>query len=151
MNPRLPTVACAALLLLAACASPRPSAEAIDPVQAMLLAAEAAPATVPGTFRIHVHATEYDARKGVTYLSTERDYRDQRNLAVVISPEATLELAERHGAPPADALRGRELLVTGEARRVAIHFFDAQGLPTGAYYYQTHLPVEAAVQVAIVR
>ncbi len=118
-------------------------------MQAVLLAAEAAPAGVPGTFRLHVYATDHNTDSGITYLSSERDYRDQRNLAVVISPDATVQLTERFGAPPSDALRGRDVLITGEAKRVAIHFL-IEGVPTGAYYYQTHLPVSDAAQIEIV-
>lgn len=138
------------LALLCACTgNPEKPAAWIEPVQAMLLAADADPAGIPGTFRIHVHATDHNEASGITYLSTERDYRDQRNLAVVIEPGAVAQLTERLGAPPADALRGRNLLITGEAKRVAIHFHQ-NGVRTGLYYYQTHLPVADAGQVRIV-
>lgn len=138
-----------AILLFAACASasvpkdPPP----IPSVRAVELANAAAPQSVPGVFLVDVRAT--DAQSNVTYLSSELDYRDQRNLAIVISAEAVEQLQAKFGAPLADALRGSRILVTGEAKRVTIRFFQ-NGVPTNNYYYQTHVDVTDARQIEIV-
>lgn len=89
-----------------------------------------------------------DQENNVTYLSSELDYHDQRNLAVVIIPEATRQLEEKFGSSPADALRGRKILVSGEAQRVTIRFFE-NGIPTKNYYYQTQIKVSDAKQIEL--
>lgn len=135
-------------LFLTTCASTSPaSAEPIRTVRAVELANAAAPQRVPGTFLVNVKAT--DAKSDVTYLSSELDYKDQRNLAIVISANAVEQLEQRLGAPPGDALRGRQILVTGEAERVTIQFYW-EGMPMkGYYYYQTQVKVSNADQIEI--
>ena len=53
------------------------------------------------------------------------------------------------GAPPADALRGRHIEVTGRAERRKILFMKA-GVPSGLYYYQTGLKVTDASQIKVI-
>ncbi|NBD95744.1 MAG: hypothetical protein GVY11_04620 [Gammaproteobacteria bacterium] len=140
-------------VVLVGCAGtqPKPSADSgdqswITPQQAVMSAAEAAPAGVDGTFAMTVRAT--GAQNGRTYLNSEQDYRDQRNLTVALSPRAAAQLAQRLGAPPSVGLRGENILVRGTARRTRINFF-ANGQMTGKYYYQTHVDVTDANQVTL--
>ncbi|WP_431635713.1 hypothetical protein ACQVBX_17395 [Dyella sp. KULCS107] len=122
-----------------------PDARWIDPSQAVQLAAAAAPRGVSGVFALTVQAT---ARPGPLYLNSERDYRDQRDLTVVVLPAAAKALAERLHGEPERALRGRRILVAGWARRVRIDFL-ADGRPSGKYYYQTHVLVTDATQIQL--
>lgn len=132
---------------LAACASSSSGISApITSVRAVELANAAAPAGVAGSFVMDVMASE--AQPTVTYLSSEVDYRDQRNLAIVISQAAVETLEAEFGAPPAEALRGRRILVEGVAERVTIGV-SYNGLPTGMYYYQTQLKVTDAAQIRL--
>lgn len=138
----------ALLASLAGCATdPRitPDAHWIDPSQAVQLAAAAAPRGVSGVFALTVQAA---ARPGPLYLNSERDYRDQRDLTVVVLPAAAKALAERLHGEPERMLRGRRILVAGWARRVRIDFI-ADGHPSGKYYYQTHVVVTDATQIQL--
>lgn len=142
------TFAVGCTLALTACASTSPeTASRITSVRAVELANAAAPDGVAGVFVMEVRGSE--ATPDVTYLSSELDYRDQRNLAIVITRPAVEALEVSLGAPPADALRGRRILVDGIAERVQISF-SYQGIPIGAYYYQTQLRVTDASQIRLV-
>ncbi|NBB93733.1 MAG: hypothetical protein GVY32_11255 [Gammaproteobacteria bacterium] len=139
--------------VLAGCAGtqPQPGADPgdpswITPQQAVMSAAEAAPAGVDGTFAMTVQAT--GTQNGRIYLNSERDYRDQRNLTVALSPRAAAQLAQRLREPPSAGLRGEDILVRGTARRTTIYFY-ANGRMTDKYYYQTHVDVTDADQVTI--
>lgn len=141
------------LTLLAGCASTRPvphharsEGPWITPEQAVFLAAHAAPAGVEGTFAMKVQATGTQSRQ--TYLNSELDYRDQRNLTIAITPRAARQLALRLGEDPLVGLKGKDILVRGAAVRTQIHFF-ANGRMTEKYYYQTHVNVTNADQITV--
>lgn len=138
------------VLALAALSPAAASAAELAPMgprEAIFAAADAAPRAVPGTFMIHVTAT---GRVGPRiYLNSERDYRDQRNLSIEITPWAAQQLAHRFGGAPEARLRGRDIEVRGQARRVRIGFFDNFHRPTGLYYFQTHVTVADADQIRI--
>lgn len=127
-------------------AAPQASGAWITPPQAVLLAANAAPRGVQATFAMKVQAT--GTQDGRSFLNSELDYRDQRNLTVVLNSRAAQQLRERLGADPLVALKGRNILVTGLAIRTKIHFI-ANGTPTGKYYYQTHVNVTDASQLVV--
>lgn len=126
--------------------------EAITPRKAIEMAADAAPATAPGKFVMTVHATgRVDDR---ILLNSETDYRDQRNLTIVIPPLVSAMIVKKFGAAPDVYFSGKKITVIGEARRVKI-VFTCNDKPTEKYYYQTHvelidadyievIPVEAA-------
>lgn len=116
----------------------------IDPSSAVQLAAAAPRDGVSGVFAMTVRAVGRDER-GV-YLNSERDYRDQRNLTVVLTPDAAAELEGRLGGPLEQRLRGHAIQVSGTARRTKIVFF-ADGQATDKYYYQTHVRVMKAGQI----
>lgn len=82
------------------------------------------------------------------HLNSEDDYRDQRNLSIVLEYTAVQELAAQLGAPPEIALKGKQILVSGTARRVKI-VFVADGKPTDKYYFQTHVVVTRASQIRV--
>jgi len=116
------------------------------PMQAVQLAAAAAPRAVPGVFALQVQAT--GTRDNRTYLNSERDYRDQRHLTTAITPEAARQLQDRLGANPVVALKGKRILVRGAAVRTTI-FFMAGGKPTDTYYFQTHVNVTESSQIEV--
>lgn len=142
-----------ALAFFAGCASTPTAPHAADsetswisPRQAVLMAADAAPGGVDGTFALHVQAT--GTQSGRTYLNSELDYRDQRNLTVAITPEAARQLTQRLGEHPLVALKGKDILVRGAAVRTTIWFF-ANGRVTDKYYFQTHVNVTDADQITV--
>ena len=133
-------------LALAGCAT-RVAAPPITPTQAIVLAADAAPLGVKGTFVMEVRAV--GRQDGDIYLDSERDYRDQRNLTIAIPPDAALELRQRFGEDADVALMGKRIRVSGQAVRVKVGFF-ANGMLTDKYYYQTHVNVFEARQIEVV-
>ena len=118
----------------------------LQPRQAILLAAEAAPASIPGIFVLSVKAT--GTQNNYVYLNSEADYRDQRCLSIALTPEAAQQLTTRLGESPLIALKGRTILVQGAAIRTRINFFS-NGLATDKYYYQTHVNVTNADQITV--
>jgi hypothetical protein len=149
---KLPALALALLAVaLSGCAATNARTDGavaapLSPVQAVMMAAEAAPKGVDGVFEMEVRGSGRDRFR--SYLNSEADYRDQRNLTIALSPAAVEGLRQRLGADPVDALRGRRIVVTGTAQRVRIDFLG-NGLPTGKYYYQTHVRVDDAAKVVV--
>lgn len=117
----------------------------LTPEQAVI---RAAAAPVAGRFVMTVRATgRQDFR---LYLNSQVDYRDQRNLSVEVPAAVELELARRFSADVPATLRDHMIVVTGVARRVRIDF-TADGRPTGKYYFQTHVALTEAGQLAVLR
>ena len=140
----------AAALLTGACATSAPALQTgaeIDPRQAIIAAADAAPAGVTGVFAITVRATGRE--RGRLYLNSELDYRDQRNLTINVAPGAAAQLERRHGMPPERYFLGKSIRVRGTARRIRIDFVS-EGRRTGLYYYQTQVAVSDPDQIEIV-
>ncbi len=142
-----------ALALLVGCASAPTSHPAapsgqnpLTPQQAIFMAASAAPADVDGVFAMRVQATATQGQ--LTYLNSELDYRDQRNLTVTIAPDAARQLTQQFGEHPRISLKDKDIRVRGSAIRTTIHFY-ANGKPTGKYYYQTHVNVTDAGQIEV--
>lgn len=117
------------------------------PSEAIVKAADAAPSGVTGVFDFVVRQANYD--RGYFYLNSETDYRDQRNLTIAISPRSIAEFKKRYGDDLAMALKGRRILVVGQARRVRIDFTN-DGKPSGKYYYQTHVFIANPDQLTVV-
>ncbi|GAA0574578.1 hypothetical protein [Rhizomicrobium electricum] len=110
--------------------------ETITPRRAIEMAADAAPAGVAGKFVMTVRATGREDSN--IFLNSENDYRDQRNLTVVVPPLVSAMLLKKFGALPDVYFTGKTIAVTGEAKRVKI-VFTCNGMPTAKYYYQTHV------------
>ena len=123
-----------------------PSIATIEPARVIYLAAEAAPKGHLVRSRFTVQAT--GAERNLIYLNSERDYRDQRNLTVVISPSAVNGLREALGPDLRAALEGKSITVTGVAKRVTV-WFVADGKKTNKYYYQTQLVVSNPRQLQV--
>ncbi|TCZ82037.1 hypothetical protein [Lysobacter sp. N42] len=138
------------ILALAACAgcasSARHGGAWIDPMHAVHLAAAAQGRPVAGVFALTVQAS--DRGEDRIWLNSERDYRDPRNLTIVVLEPAARELGEQLGGDPVARLRGRRIQVTGQARRTRIDFMH-DGRATGKYYYQTHVHVTRAAQLRL--
>lgn len=118
-----------------------------EPVAAVMLAADSDAKRTPGIFVMDVLAT---GRSGADlFLNSELDYRDQRNLSIRILPEAQTELRRRHGADIDNLFKGFRISVLGWAVRTRIEFRH-DGLPTGKYYYQTHVAVSDADRIEVI-
>lgn len=143
MKMRLRHLLIPSVLALSACTTLQLS-EDLSPIEA-IVAAQDKP--TGGVFRLRVKAT--GAQDGWTYLNSESDYRDQRNLSIELTSGAHRELMRKFGEDPATYLKGKLIRVRGIAQRVTINI-SYQGIPTGKYYYQTHVRVSDASQISVV-
>lgn len=121
-----------------------------SPVQTVLLAAEQAPEWLPGVYALKVQGGGQGRGReaGQVFLNSESDYRDPRSVTVRFTPEAADAYRRKHGSAPDIVLRGKWILVYGYARQARIDFTQA-GMPTGKYYFQTHIVVTDPDQVAV--
>ena len=119
----------------------------LTPEQAIFQAADAAPAPVPGTFLMTVKAV--GRMNGTVYLDSELDYRDQRNLAIAICPDAIAPLVAKFGGDLDKVMLGKNVAVAGAAIRFKVSLFSNDGMPLDTYYYQTHVDVCSADQITL--
>jgi len=141
-----------AFVLLTACQTSPPAPHLADgqvlaPALAVMAAADAAPRGHPGRFGFIVRRADMVGPR--LFLNSYPDYRDQRNLSVVIEPSILADVRARYGADLRRAFLGRSILVDGEARRTRIDF-TVDGRPSGKYYFQTHVAVSNPAQLRIV-
>ena len=118
----------------------------ISPVQAIMSAAETAPHGVSGVFEMHIKST--GRQRGVIYLNSETDYRDQRCLTLAIHPTVVPGFVQKYGEDPDIYLKNKMVHVSGEAQRVKI-WFNSNGKRTEKYYYQTHVLVKNESQIEV--
>ena len=132
--------------LISACSTVSPTSNGwIEPVEAIRGANNDPIYGVRGEFLITVKAL--NSYEEWSFLNSEQDYRDQRNLTVKL-PTAVLPKLEQRLGVPFQELKGHKLLVLGAAKRARIDFVT-DGRPTGKYYYQTHVLVESPTQVRL--
>lgn len=136
------------LLLLATlvgCSALIPAKPGLTAWDAIVMSEQSAPAVVPGIFSLQIKNA---ARIGDTvYLNTEYDYRDRRNVSVVLTPRLLKEFAESYpDHQPEQYFLGRSIVVNGAASRQTIWFFS-QGIQTEKYYFQTHIPIWQTAQI----
>ncbi len=103
---------------------------------------------VTGVFEMIVQATGTDQKK--VFLNSQDDYRDRRNLSVVLSQTITMAMLKRDGIEPIVDLKGKKIRVYGTARAVKVWFYVG-GIRTKDYYYQTHIELSDAEHLAIVK
>ncbi|MDO6692688.1 hypothetical protein Q4574_05305 [Aliiglaciecola sp. 3_MG-2023] len=137
------------LLGLFAGCSTTPVLKTSDTVQIIKNAADSAPDGVQGVYTFTIQATGSQRGDNRIFLNTEIDYRDQRNITIALSFNAVKELIAATQQSPEDYFKGKTIQVTGEAKRVKIHF-TTMGRRTGKYYYQTHIKVTDASQIMVV-
>lgn len=119
----------------------------ITPIEAIHLAAESAPIGINGVFKLKVLET---ARVNKTiYLNSQNDYRDQRNVSVSIPPITAAKFKQLHGSNPDVYLKGKDIVVNGEAKRIKI-WFTCDGHRTDKYYYQTQIKITFVGQIKVI-
>lgn len=138
----------ALLLTLAGCAVQQdvlPAKPGLSAWDAILLSEQAAPQAVPGLFSLQIRNA--DRVGDVVYLNTELDYRDRRNVTVLLTSQVMKELAKNYpDQAPEHYFPGRSIVVNGAAVRRTI-WFISEGKKTDKYYFQTHIPVWQAGQI----
>ena len=131
-------------LLACSCSSvPTNSKGWIEPTDAIRAANDDPRYGDRGEFVITVKALDITPYR--SYLNSEMDYRDQRNLTIRMPTSIVPDLEKRLGVKFQD-LKNRRLVILGVAKRNRIDFV-ADGKPTGKYYYQTHVHVDSATQI----
>jgi hypothetical protein len=115
------------------------------PEEAVMKAADAAPGFVTAVFDFAVRRTEQVGSD--FFLNREEDYRDPRNISVVLDPDAQRQLRNSYGDDLSRYFVGHHMLALGTARRVQIDFIDDRGKPSGKYYYQTHIGIVSPRQL----
>lgn len=138
------------LLLCAGCAhqtalmAPPPMQPGwITPAEAVHAANDDPQRGISGTFVFTVK--NVDAEDDRLYLNSERDYRHQLALNVVMDA-AQREALQAQLGMPLERLVNRRVLVQGTAQRTTIAFFS-DGKPSGKYYFQTQVRVNDPRQV----
>jgi hypothetical protein len=115
------------------------------PEEAVMKAADAAPGFVTAVFDFTVRRAEQVGTD--FFLNSEEDYRDPRNVSVVLDPEVQRQLRNSYGNDLSGYFLGHHLLALGAVRRVQIDFIDDRGKSSGKYYYQTHIRVASPRQL----
>lgn len=95
---------------------------------------------VTGVFGFEVKNANFS--DGKLWLNSEEDYRDQRCLAVAIEGVHVKMLAAEFGGDPVEFLSGKQVEVSGTARRRKIVFLHDRKF-TGLYYFQTQLELQS--------
>jgi len=137
----------AGCVFLAGCAAtneeptPKPGLTARDAIE---LSEANAPKSVPGIFSLTIKAT--GRRDGYIYLNTQDDYRDRRNVTVVLLPHFQQAFKEKYGVDSDEKLINQTILVKGLARRMKISLMR-DGKRSEKYYFQTHIPVKKLGQI----
>lgn len=140
------------LLGMTACATQgRMSAakNTMSPREVVMAAADAAVHKKAFRAEVDMVVKAVGESRGMVFLNSEKDYRDQRCLSVVIAPKAQTKFREKHGEPPHSFFQGKRILVHGPAQRVKINISDDANKATGDYYYQTHLLVKHVDQISV--
>jgi hypothetical protein len=120
----------------------------ITPYEAIQKASDAADSgtTITGVFKLKIQAIGSEDQ--TSYLNSELDYRDQRNLTIVIPSKLKKELINKYKLNLNQIFMGKNILIDGEAMRVKI-IISVQGQKTSKYYYQTHVRVYNIDQIQI--
>ncbi|MDO6559452.1 hypothetical protein [Paraglaciecola chathamensis] len=88
-------------------------------------------------------------KEGHVFLNTQYDYRDPRNITIVIPPEVASELEENVKMSPEAYFLKKRILVKGSLVQVKV-WFSANGKRTNKYYYQTHMRVASWKDINLV-
>lgn len=119
----------------------------IDPIEAVVTAAQSAPNSFVGTFGMEVRNT--GQLPGILFLNSELNYREQFNLTVAMDESVARYLTRTYGRNWFNDVIGKQIEVRGEAERVVI-WFNCDGQRTSSYYYQTQIRVTHPEQFKIV-
>ena len=117
----------------------------ISPLNAIQLTSESESNSQIGEFQMQIKSIDNIQR--MTFLNSELDSKDQRNLTIAIRPRAVQQLTKKYGDKLQEQLLNSEIKVSGEAKRQKIWVLH-RNLNTGQYYYQTKVFVKSADQIS---
>ncbi|KFZ38018.1 hypothetical protein HR45_05765 [Shewanella mangrovi] len=109
-------------------------------------AAAAAPQGVPGNYTFFVKAIGHS--HPFFYLNTEEDYRDQRDITIVLPEPLLIQMGFKNTPAVEQYFLHKRIKVSGVAKREKI-VFSHDGKPSSKYYYQTHILIEQPEQLSV--
>lgn len=102
---------------------------------------------VKGSFELTVLNIGQQGNK--VYLNSQMDYRDRRNVSIVIPVSLTQKLMKKYDDESALFFMNKNIKIEGVAKRVKIGFVERNKNPT-KYYYQTHIKLTNIDQIEII-
>lgn len=141
-----------AFLVLGGCASTSSSTTTdgtgfSDTMEIIRTASAQAPAVVTGDYTLFVKAI--GQKRGAVFLNTELDYRDQRNVTIVVPKWMLPKMGiENFHAIEAKFLH-QAIRVHGDAMRTKIYLMNGDE-PSDTYYYQTHIEPAKPADINVV-
>lgn len=125
-------IAASALATVAAAPAERPP---LRPAEAITMLDKTGVNGVNGTVEFTVASA--NKTRGGTFLNSERDYHDRKNISVLMSPAVADHLARRLARSPQSYLPGKTVVVTGHMVRVPVHkTVEGRIMPEGYYQYR---------------
>jgi hypothetical protein len=137
------------ILVLSACSTTpatTPPSAPTDVMQLIVQSEASAPKGIKGTFQLSIKASGME--NGTTYLNTELDYRDRRNITLALLPNTIAAFTAKYGSAPDTYFVNNNVEVTGEAKRFKT-WFSVNGKRTDKYYFQTHINVGSIDQIKV--
>lgn len=138
------------ILALSACSSTSnisSNSTTTDIVQLIEKAKRRFPEVVRGTFYIPIKAA--GIHRGITYLNSDLDYRDPKNISIDIAPPLTELFTKTYGSPPVSYFINKKIKVKGKVERIKISMFEEGKRRSTKYYYQTHIKVTSLSQIQV--
>lgn len=136
-------------LILSACSStPEISSksELTDIIKLIEKAKRRYPEGVRGTFQISIKASGNHG--GVIFLNSDVDYRDPKNITVVLEPSTIESFSKIYNASPDSYFINKTIEVKGKVERIKIYRYT-KARRTGEYYFQTHIKVTSIDQISV--
>jgi hypothetical protein len=137
------------VIVLSACSSTSQitsSSGNTDVMSIIQQAAENTPKGVKGSFQLSIKAT--GVNRNIVYLNTELDYRDRRNITIVLHPKLVKAFISKFGTSPEIYFLNKNIEVKGKATQVKI-WLTSDGRRTDKYYYQIHIKVVSIDQLTV--
>ena len=96
------------------------------------------PDGVTGTFQLPIKASGNVG--GTVYLNSDLNYKNQRNISVVLPINTIKAFTKHYGEPPETYFIGKTIAVTGTVKRVKIYLYK-NGKRSKKYFFQTHIKI----------
>ncbi|MCH1919296.1 hypothetical protein L9G15_07610 [Shewanella sp. A3A] len=137
-----------ALLLLGGCATTTSSTTVYSNTMDIIsTAAAAAPEVVTGDYTLFIKAVGQQGNN--VYLNTELDYRDQRNVTIVLPIPILPRMGIHNFTGLEHHFLNHGVQIHGNAMRARIDFMRDHR-PTEFYYYQTHIVVTNPTAISVI-
>ena len=117
------------------------------PLKAIELSNQMAPRGLKGDFVLTVNNLKQ--KNQLNFLYSENDCMDQRNLIIVLRPNALKELSKIHNLNAENLFKGKTIKVQGVAKRIKT-WHENHGRKTNNYFYQTQVFVKSAKQITFI-